>query len=126
MAVVTGTPWDLALDQSSAEGLSAAVSARCAYQDALYGRATLVDIRPALVRRRDGELPASLNVAVVEPRELITWLIERGPAHRAILVSDDGEEAAGIAGALAEVRLASPEHLRGGFAAWLAAALPTD
>lgn len=124
MAVVTGTPWDLALDQSAGGDRTEAISARSAYQDSLYERAILVDIRPNLVRRRDGELPAHLDAAVVEARELITWLVEHS-GRRVILVSDDGVEAAGIASALSEVRLASPGHLTGGFGAWLAAGLPT-
>lgn len=159
MAVVTGTPWDLALDQRSysspaasaaspvpttATSLSHVVvpaatspapitstatrnlSARAAYQHALYGRAVLVDLRAEDVRRADGDLDPALSPVPVLPRELITWLVQRGSDRDIALISDDGAEAAAVASALAEVSLAQLGHVTGGFAAWRDAGLPTD
>lgn len=168
MAVVTGTPWDLALDQSAhpawtrtpavassgsraptalracpprllpartgpARGGPAApdaITPRAAYQDALHGRATLVDIRPGWLRARDGHLTGSAGSGVtpevvqIEAHLLITWLA-RHRGGGAILVSADGVEAAALAQALGEVDLARPAFLDGGFEEWHAAGLTT-
>ncbi|MGC0274052.1 rhodanese-like domain-containing protein [Pseudactinotalea sp. Z1739] len=167
MAVVTGTPWDLALDQSAyparartpsssgsraptalrtraprlfaartgpargAQAAPEAITPRAAYQDALHGRAVLVDIRPAWHRARDGQLTGSApsgvtpEVVQIEAHLLITWLVRHREGGGAILVSTDGVEAAALAQALGEVDLARPAFLAGGFEEWRAAGLAT-
>ena len=161
MAVVTGTPWDLALDQrahratpahpaarpvatatsfpgaavppvstataaATSSAGSSTLSARAAYQHALYGRTVLVDLRTADVRRVEGDLDPALTPVPVPPRDLITWLVQRGSDRDIVLVSEDGAEAAAVAEALAEVSLAQLGHVTGGFAAWRDAGLPID
>ena len=122
MAVTTGTTWDIVLsnDPVSTAPARAAVSPRAAYQAALYGRAVLVDLRAARRRDRDGELPAELEVAVVDRLELGVWLRE-SLARRVILLDDDGARAGRLARG-SDPRVTSVD---GGFAAWVAAGLST-
>ena len=131
MAVVTGTPWDLALEQTEHAGAPATSAAqgtspRSAYQSALYQRAHLVDIRSAADRVVQGQIPSVLAHSVIDVAQLITWLVQCGDARPTIVISDDGEQAAGIARALSEVRLATVAYVQGGFAAWQCAGLPVD
>lgn len=119
MAVTTGTAWDLVLNDTSLTPVRAALSPRAAYQDALYGRAVVVDLRSAHRRERDGELPAEIWTAVVDRLELGRWLRE-SLASRVLLLDDDGTRA-GRHARDGDARVTSVE---GGFAAWVAAGLP--
>lgn len=121
MAVTTGTTWDILLNDEPTTRLDphGSVSARAAYQAALYDRAVLVDLRSARRRAHDGELPAGLSVAVVDRLELGVWLRESLTA-RVLLLDDDGDRAGRLA-ASAGPRLAA---VAGGFAGWRAAGLP--
>lgn len=145
MAVTTGTPWDLALDQSAhratpsspptpvpaltagsrARHAVQAISPRAAFQDILYHRATVVDIRGEPAWNSGEDTAGVPDAAVVAPHTLITWLVQRTDSRPVILLSDDGVQAAHIAQGLADVALAFPAFLDGGFAAWRAAGLPT-
>lgn len=121
MAVTTGTTWDIVLanEPVGAATAEATVSPRAAYQAALYGRAALVDIRSALGRAREGELPAELGAAVVDRSELQRWLRE-SLAARVLVLSDDVGTTTSIGVTDARVALVD-----GGFTGWLAAGLPT-
>ena len=123
MAVTTGTTWDIVLSNEPVTTTLAprsAISPRAAYQAALYGRATLVDLRTPRQRDRDGELSAEVATAVVDRLELGVWLRE-SLASRIVLLDDDGARA-GRLSAGSDPRLTSVE---GGFAGWVAAGLPT-
>lgn len=98
-----------------------AVSARRAYQDALYDRALLLDVRSAHERHRDGRLPADLPVIEVRPG------VDLGALALLERVYVVGGEAPSIEPAdLAGLDRDRPEVLAvdGGFAAWRAAGLP--
>ena len=93
------------------------VSARAAYQDALYGRAVLLDLRPEQTRARDGRL-GGLDVVELRPGLDLSALSAAPIVH----LVGDGLEPAEFAGF-------DPGHPRvhrvvGGFAAWRAAGLP--
>jgi len=120
MAVTTGTTWDILLNESPTPLASSATttSPRAAYQSALYGRAVIVDLRSDRRRDRDGHLPAELDVAVVGRLELGVWLRE-SLATRVLLLDEDGARAARLA------RGTTVAAVEGGFAAWVAAGLPT-
>lgn len=127
MAVTTGTPWDLALDQGKHARppySDRAISARAAYQRALYGRAVLVDLRTDDQRRSHGRLGPGLTTVTVPPRALVTWLVQRDTARDVVLISQDGAEAGDVAEALADVSLAQLTYVPGGVAAWRSAGLP--
>jgi hypothetical protein len=118
MAVTTGTAWDIVLNDTSLAPVRAALSPRAAYQEALYGRAVVVDLRSARRRARDGDLPAEITSAVVDRLELGRWLRE-SLASRVLLLDDDGARAGGLAGG-SDPRVTSVD---GGFAGWVAAGL---
>lgn len=121
MAVTTGTTWDIVLNDRpvAAATQPSSVSPRAAYQAALYGRATVVDLRSPRRRERDGHLPDELPVAVVDRLELGVWLRE-SLASRVLLVDDDGGRAGRLAAA-AGPRVAA---VVGGFTGWRGAGLP--
>lgn len=120
MAVTTGTTWDIVLaNEAPTPPSTTAVSPRAAYQASLYGRAVLVDVRSAWVRARQGELPADLAAAVVGRDELTRWLRESLAARVHVL---DGGASHGVDLAVGDARVSTVD---GGFAAWLAAGLPT-
>lgn len=121
MAVTTGTTWDIVLNERAVLTIptpTATTSPRAAYQSALYGRAVIVDLRSDRVRDRDGHLPADLEVAIVGRLELGVWLRE-SLATRVLVLDEDGDRAARLA------RGESVAAVEGGFAAWVAAGLPT-
>ena len=162
MSVITGTPWDLALNQrayrapivdapigtgsagtgpiaagspSAASRPAAAtvadaasptgqLSARAAYQQSLYQRASIVDIRTGDERARTGHLREVPQIVEIDPAELIVWLVQHDSDPPVILLSQDGAEAAAVSTALAEVDLADVAHIYGGFLAWQQAGLP--
>ncbi|HLS15562.1 MAG TPA: rhodanese-like domain-containing protein [Beutenbergiaceae bacterium] len=129
MAVTTGTPWDLALDQGKhARPLYSgrAISARAAYQRALYGRAVLVDLRTDDQRRSHGRFGPALTAVTVPPRALVTWLVRRNTTGDVIVISQDGTQADDVTEALADVSLAQLTYVPGGVAAWRSAGLPLE
>jgi len=99
-------------------------SARAAYQDALYGRAVLVDLRPAPARAADGEL--GLDAFTFDsdhgrPAAAVRRIAESTPV---VLISSDGVLAARIAAQLRGLGLTWVNAVDGGFAAWRSAGLP--
>ena len=62
------------------------LSARAAYQETLFGRATLVDIRPQQQRQREGEVHPDLAPVVIE-RNVLEWRLD--PRHPASLPMAD-------------------------------------
>jgi rhodanese-related sulfurtransferase len=108
------------------------VSARAAYQEVLYGRALLVDIRPAAQRAREGEVAAHLSPLVVE-RNVLEWRfdprsearLERASYHaRVIVLCQEGYTSSLAADALVRLGVRRATDLVGGFRAWREAGLP--
>lgn len=106
------------------------VSPAGAFQDALYGRSVLIDVRPLAERLRNGHVDPRLFGQVVpcgdDPDPLTAayqaTLDHPGvPAH--ILAADDAT-ARRIVTRLRWFAVAA-EHVEGGFAAWRSAGLPT-
>ena len=92
--------------------------------------AVLIDIRPAAMRRRDGEIPGS---AIVE-RNHLEWRVDpcsdarlpwvTGYDHRIIIVCQDGYTSSLAAAALLDLGLHRATDMTGGFTAWAVAGLP--
>jgi rhodanese-related sulfurtransferase len=134
----TVTHWETTLF-STGPALPAAprvdrVSARAAFQEVLYGRAVLVDIRPAVERAAEGEVAASLAPVVVErdvlegsfdPR-LGVWLPQFRSEARVILLCQEGRASSLAVEALARSGARRAADVVGGFAAWRAAGLPVS
>jgi rhodanese-related sulfurtransferase len=108
-------------------------SARAAYQQVLYGRAVLVDIRPAAQRAAEGEVAAHLGPLVVE-RNVLEWrfdprssaaLPEAGYTTRVIVLCQEGYTSSLAADALVRLGVLGATDVVGGFRAWREAGLPT-
>ena len=108
------------------------VSARAAYQEALFGRATLVDIRPQAQREREGEVHPELGPVVIE-RNVLEWRLDpRHPSSlpiadlglRVILLSQEGYTSSLAADVLLRLGLHRSTDIIGGFSAWRSAGLP--
>jgi rhodanese-related sulfurtransferase len=108
------------------------VSARAAYQEALFERATLVDIRPQGQREQEGELHPDLAPVVIE-RNALEWRLDpRHPSSlpiadlglRVILVCQEGCTSSLAADVLLRLGIHRCTDVIGGFAAWRAAGLP--
>jgi rhodanese-related sulfurtransferase len=108
------------------------VSARAAFQELLYGRAVLVDIRPAGQRAAEGEVAERLGPLVVE-RNVLEWrfdprhearLPEAGFGARVIVLCQEGYTSSLAADALVRLGVVRATDVVGGFAAWRAAGLP--
>ena len=106
------------------------VTARAAFGEWRDG-ATLVDIRPAAQRAAQGEIPGSL---VVERNHLewrfdpasearLPWVTGYDP--RLIVFCSEGYTSSLAAAALHDLGLARATDVIGGYAAWVAAGLPT-
>ena len=115
----TATHWETTLF-SAGPAVSAVprlgrVSARAAYQDVLYGRAVLVDIRPAAQRAAEGEVAASLGP-----------VSQLGSEAQVILLCQDGRASSLAVEALARSGVRRAAGVAGGFVAWRAAGLPVS
>jgi rhodanese-related sulfurtransferase len=108
------------------------VSARAAYQEVLFGRATLVDIRPQRQREQEGEVHPDLAPVVIE-RNVLEWRLDpRHPSSlpiadlglRAILVCQEGYTSSLAADVLLRLGIHRSTDIIGGFAAWRGAGLP--
>jgi rhodanese-related sulfurtransferase len=108
------------------------VSARAAYQEVLYGRATLVDIRPQGQREREGEVRPDLAPVVIE-RNVLEWRLDpRHPSSlpiadldlRVILICQEGYTSSLAADVLLRLGIHRCTDIIGGFAAWQGAGLP--
>lgn len=110
----------------------ARVTARAAYQEVLFGRAVLVDIRPPAQREREGEVHPDLGPVVIE-RNVLEWRLD--PRHlsslpiadlnlRVILICQEGFTSSLAADVLLRLGLHRASDVIGGFAAWRHAGLP--
>lgn len=99
------------------------VSVRAAYQEALHGRATIVDLRPERSRRSQGRLPVSLGVVEVEVGVDLAAL---SGAARLLLLVDPVDEPAVAPAEFAAFHPDRPEvaPIHGGVEAWVASGLP--
>jgi rhodanese-related sulfurtransferase len=108
------------------------VSARGAYQEVLYGRAVLVDIRPAAQRAHEGEVAAHLRPLVVE-RNVLEWRFD--PRHearlpmaaydaRVLVLCQEGFTSSLAADGLLRLGVRRATDVVGGFRAWREAGLP--
>jgi rhodanese-related sulfurtransferase len=111
----------------------ARISPRAAYQEVLYGRGVLVDIRPAAQRSMEGEVAEHLAPLVVE-RNVLEWRFD--PRHearhpfagfdsRVIVLCQEGFTSSLAADALRRLGVRRATDVVGGFAAWREAGLPT-
>lgn len=110
----------------------ARVSARAAYQEVLFGRAVLVDIRPQRQREQEGEVHPDLAPVVIE-RNALEWRLD--PRHvsslpiadlglRVILICQEGYTSSLAADVLLRLGIHRCTDIIGGFAAWRSAGLP--
>lgn len=108
------------------------LSPRAAFQEALWGRATLVDIRPETQRLAEGSLPKSLTPLAIEHSTVEGRLDPTGHARlpiastelRVILMCQEGEISASAADALSRLGVHRATDVIGGFAAWRSLGLP--
>ena len=92
--------------------------------------AMLIDIRPTVQRRWEGEVPG----AVVVERNVLEWRLDPASAHRLAEITDhereivvmcsEGYASSLVAATLVELGYASAGDLDGGFQAWAKAGLP--
>ena len=108
------------------------VSARAAYQEVLWERAILVDIRPQKQRDEQGEVHPGLAPVLIE-RNVLEWRLDpRHPSSlpiadlslRVILVCQEGYASSLAADVLVRLGVHRATDIIGGFTAWLAAGLP--
>jgi rhodanese-related sulfurtransferase len=108
------------------------ISVRAAYQEVLYGRGVLVDIRPAAQRAFEGEVAAHLGALVVE-RNVLEWRFD--PRHearlpiaaydtRVLVLCQEGFTSSLAADALLRLGIRRTTDVVGGFRAWREAGLP--
>jgi rhodanese-related sulfurtransferase len=92
--------------------------------------AMLIDIRPTIQRRWEGEVPG----AVVVERNVLEWRLDPASAHRLAQITDhdreiivmcsEGYASSLVAATLVELGYTSAGDLEGGFQAWAKAGLP--
>jgi rhodanese-related sulfurtransferase len=92
--------------------------------------ALLIDIRPTVQRRWEGEVPG----AVVIERNVLEWRLDPASAHRLAQVTDhdreivvmcsEGYASSLVAATLVELGYWNAADLDGGFQAWARAGLP--
>jgi len=92
--------------------------------------ALLIDIRPTVQRRWEGEVPGAL---VVE-RNVLEWRVDPVSAHRLAQITDhdreivvmcsEGYASSLVAATLVDLGFAAAADLDGGFQAWAKAGLP--
>lgn len=110
----------------------ARVSARAAYQEVLFGRAVLVDIRPQAQRDWEGEIHPALVPLVVERHVLEERLDPRHEASlpfanlglRVIVICQEGNTSSLAAIVLQRLGIHRATDIIGGFASWRSAGLP--
>ena len=108
------------------------VSARAAYQEVLFRRAVLVDIRPQAQRDQEGEVHPDLAPVVIE-RNVLEWRLDpRHPSSlpiadlelRVIVICQEGYTSSLAADVLLRMGVHRSTDVVGGFAAWRAAGMP--
>lgn len=108
------------------------LSPRAAFQEVLWGRATLVDIRPEAQRLIEGALPKTLTPLTIEHAALGEHLDPRSRARlpiastelRVIVICQEGTDSSAAAGMLHDLGVRHAADVVGGFAAWRSLALP--
>jgi rhodanese-related sulfurtransferase len=98
--------------------------------DACRRGALLIDIRPTVQRRWEGEVPG----AVVIERNVLEWRVDPSSAHRLAQITDhdreivvmcsEGYASSLVAATLVDLGFGSAADLDGGFQAWVKAGLP--
>jgi rhodanese-related sulfurtransferase len=108
------------------------LTARAAYQELLYARAVLVDIRPQMQRAQEGEIHPGLAPLVIE-RNVLEWRLDprsgaslpvAGFDRRVIVLCQEGYTSSLAADALLRLGVHRATDVAGGFAAWRTAGLP--
>ena len=89
------------------------LSPRAAFQELLFERALLVDLRPGAQRATEGEIAPTLRRGPI-----VT------PGRRVILLCQDGQASSRAADALVRLGLRHTTDVVGGFAAWRSLGLP--
>src|SRR5205085_4674467 len=92
--------------------------------------ALLIDIRPTVQRRWEGEVPGAIRVE----RNVLEWRLDPASAHRLAELTDHDQEivvmcsegyaSSLVAAILVDLGYASAGDLEGGFQAWAGAGLP--
>lgn len=128
MTLTTGTTWDLILSAPTTRRRGAGtdgcgMSPRALYQELLYDRARVVDLRSD-AERRAGGLHPDLSVEVVTPSGLVAHLVNTTALVPAVLLSQDGTVAAETARELRSLGLARVDYALGGYRAWVETGLP--
>jgi rhodanese-related sulfurtransferase len=92
--------------------------------------AVLIDIRPTVQRRWEGDVPG----AVVIERNVLEWRLDPASAHRLaeiaapgreiVVMCSEGYASSLVAATLVDLGYAGAADLAGGFQAWLKAGLP--
>src|SRR5690625_576688 len=109
MTLTTGTTWDLVLSaptrRRSTRTAGCGMSPRALYQELLYDRARVLDLRPD-AQRAAGTLHPDLPVEVMSPAGLVAHLVNSTALVPVVLLSEDGTAAARSARELADLGLA--------------------
>jgi len=94
--------------------------------------ALLIDIRPTLQRRWEGEVPA----AVAVERNVLEWRLDPASTHRLAEIEDhdqtiivmcsEGYSSSLVAATLVDLGFTSAADVDGGFQAWARAGLPVN
>jgi rhodanese-related sulfurtransferase len=92
--------------------------------------ALLIDIRPTVQRRWEGEVPGAITVE----RNVLEWRLDPASTHRLTQITDhdreivimcsEGYASSLVAATLVDLGYSSAADLAGGFQAWAAAGLP--
>jgi rhodanese-related sulfurtransferase len=108
------------------------LTARAAYQEVLFGRAVVVDIRPQAQRGQEGQVHPDLSPLVIERNVLERRLDPRHPSClpiadlglRLILICQEGRTSSLAANVLLTLGIHRSTDIIGGFVAWRDAGLP--
>lgn len=126
MTLTTGTTWDLILaapTRPSTRAAGCGMSPRALYQELLYDRARVVDLRTR-AERSAGVLHPDFPLDEVDPAGLVAHLVNTPELRPVVLLSQGGVAAAAAAEQLHDLGLARVAYAVGGYRAWAAAGLP--
>lgn len=102
-------------------------SPAAAFQDAIYDRSVLVDLRTGFTRTYQGAFASDLAVVAIDPASPSGYadLVNLAATTPLVLVTSDGSHALRLSEHLHSLGLPEVSALRGGFGAWQAFGLPT-
>lgn len=122
-ALALATDWT-----PSRPAATSGLSPRAAFQEVVALGAVLVDVRPAAVRAREGEVASWLPVWVAEPGRLHELAAGLRASARVVVLASDDDAAAAATEQLrrAGVVLEASVGVDGGFAAWRSAGMPVE